>query len=123
MGELKDFKDQMKERTRKFAHACVKFSIDLPNNTLGTHIRKQLIRAATSVAANYRASCIAQSVPQIISKLSIAIEESDECEFWLEFSKNENLDTSDLVRQLTDEAHQISSILIVARRTLQNQKK
>ena len=123
MGELKDFKDQMKERTRMFAHACVKDSFDLPNNTLGNHIRKQLIRAGTSVAANYRASCIAQTVPQIISKLSIAIEESDECEFWLEFSKNENLDSGNAYRQLIDEAHQISSILIASRRTLQNQKK
>ena len=45
---------------------------------------KQLLRSATSVAANYRAACRARSKAEFIAKLSIVVEEADEVLFWLE---------------------------------------
>ncbi len=69
---------ELKKRTKGFAHRCVKLAITLPKTVLGTHIRKQLIRCATSVAANYRATLLAQTKAAFISKKSIVIEESDE---------------------------------------------
>ena len=65
--------DDLKVRTIFFAHRSVKLANALPNSTLGRHIKGQLIRWATSVAANYRAACIAQSKAGFISKLSIVI--------------------------------------------------
>lgn len=115
------FKENMKQRTKNFAHNCVKFSLALPKNTLGNHICKQLIRCSTSVAANYRASCVSQSIPMTISKLSISIEEADESEFWLEFSKDEKLSYEKESQILINEAHEIASILIKSRMTLQKQ--
>lgn len=44
------------KRTKGFAHRCVKLSVNLPKSDLGNHIRRQLIRCSTSVAANYRAT-------------------------------------------------------------------
>jgi four helix bundle protein len=76
---------ELKQRTKEFAHRCVKLALELPNGQLGKHIAGQLIRCSTSVAANYRASCIAQSKASFISKLSIVLEEADESSFWLEF--------------------------------------
>jgi four helix bundle protein len=119
-SELANFKEKMKFRTKKFAHDCVKFSVELPNNTLGNHIKGQLIRCSTSVAANYRASCLAQTIPLIISKISIAIEEADESEFWLEFAMDEKLTSENKAQPLITEAHEIASILIKSRQTLQN---
>jgi four helix bundle protein len=49
---------ELKSRTKKFAHRCVKLALALPNTYLGNHIKGQLIRASTSVAANYRATCL-----------------------------------------------------------------
>ena len=49
-------KEQLLKRTKEFAHACVKVAVTLPNNYLGNHIKGQLIRCSTSVAANYRAT-------------------------------------------------------------------
>jgi len=109
----------MKLRTKKFAHDCVKLALDLPNDLLGLHIRKQLIRCSTSVAANYRASCIAQSVPSVISKMSIAIEEADESEFWIEFAMDEQVISNEKSERLIKEAHELASILIKSRKTLQ----
>ena len=102
-------------RTKKFAHDCVKLAVILPNTYLGNHIKGQLIRCSTSVAANYRATCLAQSKAAFISKISIVIEESDESEFWLEFIIEENLLTKDMVELLRNEAHELASIFISSR--------
>lgn len=122
MSELSEFKEGMKKRTIIFAHQCVKFAVSLPQDQLGNHISGQLIRASTSVAANYRASCIAQSVPVIISKISISLEEADESEFWIEFAMDENLCDHAGAKPLLNEAHEIASILIKGRQTLQSIK-
>ncbi len=43
----------------------------------------QLVRAGTSVGANYRAACRARSRKEFVAKMGIVEEEADECEFWL----------------------------------------
>ena len=70
--------EELKARTKEFAHRCVKLAMALPKTALGNHIRGQLIRCSTSVAYNYRAACHAQSKASFISKVSIVIEEADE---------------------------------------------
>ncbi len=119
MNELAEFKEHMKTRTKKFAHDCVKLTLSFPNSPLGKHVQNQLIRSSTSVAANYRASCVAQTIPSVIAKMSISIEEADESEFWLEFAKDENLCGENECFPLFREAHEITSILIKSRQTLQ----
>lgn len=109
--------DELKRRTKDFAHRCVKLAMALPNTPLGKHIRGQLIRCSTSVAANYRAACLAQSKAGFISKLSIVIEESDESHFWLEFILDENLMEKELVDPLLKEAYELSAIFITSRKT------
>ncbi|HKJ41291.1 MAG TPA: four helix bundle protein [Sunxiuqinia sp.] len=119
-SELSAFKEKM--RTKKVAHDCVKFSLELPENVLGNPIHKQLIRCSTSVAANYRASCIAQTIPSVISKMSIAIEEADESEFWIEFAMDEKIVECEKSRKLIQEVHEIASILIKSRQTQQSKR-
>ena len=76
MGNEMDEKE-LKQRTKTFAHRCVRLALALPKTTLGKHITGQLIRCATSVAANYRAALMAQTKAAFISKISIVIEEAD----------------------------------------------
>jgi len=123
MSELAQFKEELKKRIKLFAHRCVKLALSLPSDQLGNHIRGQLVRASTSAAANYRASCNALSIPLIVSKMSISIEETDESEFWIEFSQDENLIVNESEgNALRKEAHEIVLILTKARQTLQNKK-
>ncbi len=96
--------DQLKARTKKFAHDCVKLALMLPNTYLGNHIKGQLIRCSTSVAANYRAACLGHSKAAFASKLSIVIEEADEAEFWLEFIVDEKLLAKEQVLPMQREA-------------------
>ena len=110
-------KNELILRTKLFAHNCVKLALTLPNDYLGNHIKGQLIRASTSVAANYRASCLSQSKAAFISKISIVIEEADESEFWLEFIIDENLLLIDNAGPLRKEAHELASIFIATRKT------
>jgi len=114
---------ELKKRTKEFAHRCVKLAIALSETALGTHIRGQLIRCSTSVAANYRASLHAQSKPAFISKMSIVIEEADESEFWLEFIIDEKLVPKKKVFPLYTEAHELASIFIATRKTAQKNMK
>jgi four helix bundle protein len=119
-NELSEFKVKMKSRTNKFVHDCIKFAVNLPSNSVSNHIRGQLIRCSTSAATNYRAACIAQFIPSIISKISIAIEEADESEFWIQFAIDEKLARKEKSLNLSNEAYELASILIKSRKTLQN---
>jgi four helix bundle protein len=114
--------EELKNRTKQFAHRCVKLALQLPKSILGDHIRKQIIRCSTSVAANYRAALLAQTKAAFISKISIVIEEADETEFWLEFIMDEKLIQRRKVLPLFNEAHELSSIFITTRRTAQSKK-
>lgn len=72
----------LKQRTKRFYVECIKLAEELPNTYLGNHIRGQLIRSSSSVAANYRAANLAQSIPSFVAKISIVIEEADEWINW-----------------------------------------
>lgn len=110
------------QRTKIFARRCVKTANELPLNALGKHIQYQLIRCSTSVAANYRAACIAQSKPTFISKLGTVIEEVDESNFWLEFIIDENLLNNEEIMNLLKESAELTSIFIASRKTAQKNK-
>lgn len=114
----------LKIRTKKFAHDCVKASMLFPSNKLGLHLQGQLIRCSTSVAANYRAVCIAQTKKSFVSKLSIVIEEVDESNFWLEFVRDENLlSTTEPLKSLIKESIELTAIFISSRITAQKNGK
>jgi four helix bundle protein len=115
--------EELSKRTKEFAHRCVKLALALPNTTLGRHIKGQLIRCSTSVAANYRAACLGQSKAAFIAKLSIALEECDESCFWLEFITEEILLKDKLVKPLLLEANELKAIFIASLKTAKKNKK
>ena len=110
-------KEELKKRTKQFAHRCVKLCNVLPNSDLGRLVSGQLLRSSTSVASNYRATCVAQSKPSFIAKISIVVEESDESLFWLEFIIDEELFPKEKVEPLMKEANELVSIFISSRKT------
>ena len=50
-------------------------------------LSKQILRSGTSVGANCRESRNAQSLPDFVNKLNIALKEADETAYWLELLK------------------------------------
>ena len=116
-------KNELQQRSKEFAHRCVKLCLALPKTILGRHIKGQLIRCSTSVAANYRAARIAQTKAGFISKLSIVIEESDESNFWLEFIIDEGLLTKNKVKPLLQESEELTAIFFSSRKTARKNSK
>lgn len=62
--------DDLKKRTKLFALRILKLAAALPDSVEGRAIRGQLVRAGTSVGANYRASCRARSQAEFIAKIA-----------------------------------------------------
>jgi four helix bundle protein len=114
--------DQLKKRTKDFAHRCVKLALSFSPSILGNHLAKQLIRCFTSVAANYRSACLAQSRASFIAKISIVLEEIDESAFWLEFVNDEKLNISKSLASLIDEANELKAIFYASRKTARSNK-
>jgi four helix bundle protein len=114
--------EELIERTKKFAHRCVKLAMAMLDTALGKHIRGQLIRCSTSVASNYRATCLSQSKASFVAKISIVLEEADESAFWLEFIIDENLLKENLVKPLLQEAGELTAIFASSRKTASKNK-
>ncbi len=110
-------REELTKRTKEFAHRCVKLVMVLPETALGNHLRGQVIRCSTSVAANYRATCLSLSKAGFTAKLSIVLEEADEAAFWLEFIIDENLLKENLVKPLLQEAEELIAIFASSRMT------
>ena len=116
-------REELTKRTKQFAHRCVKLAMALPETPLGKHIGGQLIRCSTSVAANYRATCLSQSNASFVAKLSIVLEEADEAAFWLEFIIDEKLLKENLVELLLKEAEELTKIFAASRKTASTKNK
>ncbi len=74
----------LKRRTKRFALDVIEFFERLPKDETSRVLGRQLLRAGTSVGANYRAAKRGKSPADFISKLGTVEEEADECGYWLE---------------------------------------
>ncbi|WP_035464407.1 four helix bundle protein [Algoriphagus vanfongensis] len=100
----------LKSRTKLFALAIIKLVSDLPKNTVGYELGKQVLRSGTSIGANYRSSQRGRSRAEFISKLSIVQEEADETVFWLELIKESQISEEGLISTLIKEANELTAI-------------
>jgi len=113
----------LKARTKKFALRVMKLVDALPPTIQGRAIANQIIRSATSVAANYRAACRARSRAEFIAKLGVVEEEADETALWLELTIDSALLTEARVHPLLTEAGELVTIMAASRKsTLGNRK-
>ena len=108
--------NDLKPRTKRFALDVILYSRELPRGDEFVVMRRQLIRSATSLAANYRAAQRAKSKADFISKLGTAEEEADETLFWLEcLSELATREHAELKRLLA-EADELVAILVTVRK-------
>ncbi|MBI5476365.1 MAG: four helix bundle protein [Ignavibacteriales bacterium] len=114
--------EELKERTKQMALRAIKLVMSLPKNDVSNILGRQLVRSATSVAANYRAVCKARSRADFISKLGIVEEEIDETELWLELIADTGLIKLDRLQNLIDEVKQLIAIIAASRITAKRNK-
>ncbi|MBU0764433.1 MAG: four helix bundle protein [Bacteroidetes bacterium] len=114
-------KDELKKRTKKFALQVFKFVMNLEQNRAVDVISYQLLKASSSVAANYRAVCRGKSDADFLNKLKTVDEEADESLFWLEFIDELELKCDKKkLKSLLIEANELVSIFSAAIRTIKS---
>jgi four helix bundle protein len=109
--------DELKNRTKQFALRILKLAAALPPTIEGKAIRGQLVRAGTSVGANYRAACRGRSPAEFAAKVGVVEEEADESAFWLELIIEGAFLKDSRVKPLLDEANEITKIMASSRIT------
>jgi four helix bundle protein len=94
----------LRVRTKRFALSVVKLAGRLSGNEPARVVGRQLLRSATSVAANYRAAGRARSRKEFAARLGVVLEEADESAFWLEILREADIasDFNDLEREATE---------------------
>jgi four helix bundle protein len=113
MGKERD----LRERTMQFALQVLRFCRLLPDSPEGRHVRSQLFRAGTSVAANYRSACRGRSRADFIAKLGTVIEEADESDFWAELSVRAEFLGPEFATPLRREADELVAIFTQSQKT------
>jgi len=116
MTEKEIFIEGFKKRTRKFGADVILFCNSLIKSQASSVVIYQLVKAATSTGANYRAACRGRSKAEFYSKICIVVEEADESEFWLELILEAKL-SNNLVEltRLTKEANEITKVVTKAK--------
>ncbi|MBX7219267.1 MAG: four helix bundle protein [Blastocatellia bacterium] len=105
----------LKQRTKLFSLRILRLVRALPPSIDGNAIARQLVRAGTSVGANYRAACLGRSKAAFAAKLGIVEEEADESAFWIELIIEGHLLRPKLVEPLLHEANEIAKIMAASR--------
>jgi four helix bundle protein len=115
--------EEFQKRTRDFAIRVIKLVNQLPSTKASDVIGKQILRAATSVGANYRAACRARSAAEFRAKLGIVEEEGDECCYWLDLLSEAEIIPKHLLVDLQKEANEITAMIVASIRTSKEQNK
>jgi len=109
--------EQLRERTKQFALRILCLFRGLPRAEEARVIGKQLLRAGTSVAANYRAVCRAPSKAEFVAKMGVVVEETDETVFWLELLADSDIVPAAKLDVLLAEANELLAIFAASQRT------
>ena len=115
--------EQLRARTKQVAIRIVRLFKSLPKTEEARMIGKQLLRAGTSVAANYRAVCRARSRAEFISKVGVVVEEADEAVFWLELLVDTGVVRKVLMENLLAEASELLAIFAASHWTARQMRK
>ena len=100
-----------------FALEMIKASRNFPKTEAAMIIKRQLLRSATSVGANYRSACSAKSRADFISKLAIVQEECDESLYWMELLIMSGEAKPVTISPLIREAKEILSMVVSSIKT------
>ncbi len=112
--------EELKDRTKSFAYRVIRLYRTLPKTAEADVVGKQVLRSATSVAANYRAATRARSRVEFIAKLGVVVEEIDETLFWLECISDNTIVNPVLMAPMIKEANELVAIFVSARKSSRN---
>jgi four helix bundle protein len=114
--------ESLRDRTKKFALRVIRMYGALPKSTESQVMGKQVLRSATSVAANFREASRARSDAEFVAKLGIVEQELDESVLWFELLVESGIVPWDKLSELMAEADELLRIVVASIKTTKNRK-
>jgi len=107
----------LRDRTKKFALRIMKLVDSLSRSISIDAVGRQLVKAGTSVGANYRAACRSRSAAEFVSKMHSVQEEADESQYWIELLHGlQEINDFDF-EELIKEARELTAIFTASEKT------
>jgi four helix bundle protein len=103
-------KYDLEERTAQFGEAIIELAKTFPQDPVNNPLINQIVRAGTSVGANYMEADGAESKKDFQHKISICKKESKETKHWLRMIVKANPGRRDGCQKLLREAQELSLI-------------
>ncbi len=117
MRKANEQRDVMRRRTLDFGLRIIRLIESLPRTQTAHVLENQLLRAGTSVGANYRSALRAKLRADFVAKLGIVEEEADETIYWMQMLIESGLVKEARIAELLDEANQIVAIVVASIKT------
>ncbi len=100
----------LEERTAKFGEEIIEFAKTLERNEINRPLIGQLVRAGTSIGANYMEADGAESKKDFHHKIGICKKEAKETKHWLRMIRKANPHKTVECGKFWQEAHELTLI-------------
>lgn len=107
MKKIKNNKYDLEERTASAGEKIIEFAQDVPKNVITSPLISQLIRAGTSVGANYCEANNAQTKKEFVHKISTCKKETRETQHWLRMIVKATPESKEQAKLLWQEAQEL----------------
>jgi four helix bundle protein len=105
-------RSDLEEQTLVFSCELIDLLLTFPRGVVGDVIGRQLLRAGTSIGANYREANRAVSKPDFINKIGICEKEASETGYWLEICSRRRIGAAELLKALAQESRELPAIFV-----------
>ncbi len=113
----------LKNKSYAFAIRIVKISQFLQSDKKEFVLCKQILRSGTAVGALIREAEFGQSKADFVNKLSVALKEANETEYWLSILKDTNYIDEKLFESLQSNCKEIIAMLVSSIKTAKHNLK
>jgi len=107
-------------KSYSFAIRAVKLSQFLNQEKKEYVLSKQVLRSGTSIGALIKESQYAQSHADFINKLTVALKEANETQYWINLLYDTHYLTKEMHQSLNKDIDELLSLLISITKTLKN---
>ncbi len=93
-----------------FGVEIVRFAATFPRTDAASVVLRQLVKAGTSIGANYREANRAESAADFVHKTAVVVKEAAETDYWLELCRRTALGDTTQHEWLAREARELLAI-------------
>jgi len=123
VGNDSQKKYDLEDRTARFGEAVIEFALEIPVTAVKKPLIEQLVKAATSVGANYCEADDAESDSDFIHKIDICCKEAHETKHWLRMIAKAQPDLKPQTRKLWKEIRELHLILVTIIRNVKERSR